>query len=235
MAAVSHLGKRKWREYLLTTALVLASSGCSTSLPVRVRAEPRTQWVLADLPSGKGETIEVVGHPKIYQDRRAGMMEFDGRADGLIFSADPLEGLASFTIELLIRPDVDGPPEQRFFHTEDKAGRRVLVELRLDSVTRHWCLDTYLHASPSEHRALIDRSQTHSSGEWHWVSLVYDGSTMAHYVDAVKEQEGPVRFPPMSTGQTSIGVRLNRQAWFKGAIREVRIYDRALAADQLSR
>ena len=51
---------------------------------------------------------------------------------------------------------------------------------------------------------------------------------MSHYVNGVKEMECEVEFEQMSGGQTSVGVRLNRVYWFKGAIRELGATPRAL-------
>jgi hypothetical protein len=39
----------------------------------------------------------------------------------------------------------------------------------------------------------------------------------------------------MQSGQTSLGVRLNRASWFKGAIWEVRFHPGALAGDALQK
>jgi hypothetical protein len=54
-------------------------------------------------------------------------------------------------------------------------------------------------------------------------------------VDGLQELEGAIEFAPMKSGQTSLGVRLNRASWFKGAIREVRFHPAALAGDALQK
>jgi len=221
--------------WLVAVGAVMASSCATSPTPLQDKIEPRIAWVLDDLHSVGGETPRVLGAPTVEREGGRAALRFDGAHDALIFETDPLRSFRRFTIEILFRADPDGEAEQRFFHVEDQAGQRALIELRLDPTTRRWSLDTYLHASIDHRRTLLDRSKTHPTGEWHWVALVYDGSIMAHYVNGQKELEGVVRFPPMSEGKTSIGTRLNRVNWFKGAIREVRIYDRALAPDQLSR
>jgi hypothetical protein len=58
---------------------------------------------------------------------------------------------------------------------------------------------------------------------------------MTQFVNGQAELEGGVAFPPMKPGRTALGVRLNRVSWFKGAIREVRIYPTALDAAALQR
>jgi hypothetical protein len=83
--------------------------------------------------------------------------------------------------------------------------------------------------------ALLDRTRTHAAGQWHWVALRYDGRRMTSWVDGRQELQGALEFAPMKSGQTSLGVRLNRVYWFKGAIREVRFHPTALAGEALQK
>jgi hypothetical protein len=62
---------------------------------------------------------------------------------------------------------------------------------------------------------------------------VCDGQRMTQYVNGVKELESLIGFSPMRAGKTSLGMRINRVHWFKGAIRQVRIAPRALAVEEL--
>ena len=50
-----------------------------------------------------------------------------------------------------------------------------------------------------------------------------------------KELERAAKFERFGPGQTSLGVRQNRVYWFKGAIREVRFHDEAVAVEKLQR
>jgi hypothetical protein len=61
------------------------------------------------------------------------------------------------------------------------------------------------------------------------VALVYDGRLMRHFVDGHEELSGPLAIQPLGVGKTSIGVRMNRVFWFKGAVRKVRFTPRALS------
>jgi hypothetical protein len=58
---------------------------------------------------------------------------------------------------------------------------------------------------------------------------------MSSFVDGERELTGEIRFAPLGTGRTSIGVRQNRVSWFKGLIHSVRITDGVLTSDQLLR
>ncbi len=160
------------------------------------------------------------------------VLEFNGRTDGLVVDANPLDGLRQFTLEAQFEPAADGPEEQRFLHVEEhETGNRALLETRM-LPDRRWCLDTFLNSGPSS-RTLIDRERLHPAGEWHVAALVYDGVEMTHYVDGKREAAGPVTFVPLGAGRTALGVRLNHVSWFKGRLRLVRVTPQALPPDRL--
>jgi hypothetical protein len=53
---------------------------------------------------------------------------------------------------------------------------------------------------------------------------------LAHNGDV--EMSIPIEFTPLKPGHTSIGVRLNKVSWFKGAIRKIRITSKALSPEE---
>lgn len=214
---------------LTAVCLLTAVPGWADETP----ATDGATWTLPEFLRSPTPGATVLGSPQAVDRAAGGGLRFNGTSDGLIVPVNVLEGLDRFTIELLLRPDADGPAEQRFFHAQDAEGHRALLELRLDPDGR-WSLDTFLY-SVKQRLALLDRTQTHPADRWSWVALVYDGATMSGYVDGVLQGSGGIVFPPMRAGQTSLGVRLNRVAWFKGAIREVRVHPRALKSNELSR
>lgn len=187
-------------------------------------------WRLDDPGRVAGHPTEVIGTPRL-QD---GAVVFDGVRDGLLVGVNPLAGCHAFTVEVLFLPAENAPAEQRFFHAQDAATARALIETRLDG-RGSWWLDTYLFQPGKEGRPLIDPKRKHPTGRLHWVALRYDGKTMAHFVNGEKEREAPVEFGPMGEGKVSLGMRQNRVHWFKGAIREVRFSRVALAEDKLQR
>ena len=191
-----------------------------------------TVWRLDDLATVGGHSAKKIGSPRLARDAAGAAIFFDGAHDGLVVPANPLRHLRAFTIELLIRPDADGPAEQRFFHVQDADTHRALLELRLRPDGR-WALDTFLRCGDSS-LPLLDLAKLHSSAAWHWVALRYDGRRMTSFVDGVEELAGDVTFLSTAAGETSLGVRLNLVLWFKGAIREIRVSPAALAPAQLA-
>ena len=190
-------------------------------------------WSLKNVGAITGRPVKILGKPQ-WDKTGPGGLRFNGATDGVVIPEVAIEGWASFTIEALISPDADGPAEQRFIHFEDELGHRGLLEIRVLK-DGQWCVDTFLFTGADNHLALMDRTKLHPAGRWHWIALSYTDGRMTHFVDGVKECEGTLRFPPMKAGRTSLGVRLNKTHWFKGAIHEVRFHPAALPAEKLQR
>jgi hypothetical protein len=192
-------------------------------------------WRAREFRMLQGATAEVLGAPQLTENRTPIAVRFGGERDGLIFPVNPIAGKEAFTIEVLFWPDATGSPAQRFVHVEDTRQNRALIETRI-TPERRWYLDTFLYAHPREPGlTLVDRNKLHPCDRWYWAALVFDGMTMAHFVNGVKEREGRIEFGPMGEGRTSIGVRLNQVFWFKGEIAEVRFHPQALSASALQR
>lgn len=189
-----------------------------------------TVWNLNRIDSIGSSAPELMGTPNVLTEP-APAISFDGTGDGLLVPANPLAGCAKFTVEMLIFPESGGGEEQRFFHAEDTAGNRALLELRVLPGGK-WCLDSFLKAGKTQ-CVLLDREKAHPPDRWHWVAMTYDGESLSGYVNGVREMTGKIAFPAMKDGRVSLGARQNRVSWFKGAIREVRFHSAALTADQL--
>jgi hypothetical protein len=188
-----------------------------------------TVWDFAARDRIGNHPVTLSGSPAIVMDEDGGSMCFAGEPDAALLDVNPIAGSSAFTIEALIKPTSGGAAEQRFLHIEDERKARVLLELRIVS-PETWALDTFLFDSPDSRLTLLDRTKVHSTDEWHWVALTYDGATMTHYVDGVRELEGKLAFRAMAPGKMSLGVRLNRVSWYQGCIGEVRFTPRALPA-----
>src|SRR5581483_8796008 len=157
-----------------------------------------------------------LGHPQVVD----GAVEFNGVDDAIFLDTHPLAGAATFTWEAIFRPDAGGAAEQRFFHLQERdTENRLLFEIRV--IGDQWCLDSYAE-SPSGSKALMDRAKLHPLGKWHAVAAVYDGREFRNYVDGVLQGSGPLHLAPQGAGHTSIGVRINKVNYFKGAVMEAR-------------
>ena len=213
-------------------AAVMAAFALGAGMAQAVGAESMIWRVESPKQIGR-QTPTVLGAPRAVEEDGRKAIRFNGASDGLILPVIPIQGWKAFTIEVLFKPDGDGPEAQRFVHLEDKAENRGLIETRV-TAQRQWYLDTFLYVKARDAGVtLVDKTKLHPCDRWYWAALVYDGKTMSHFVNATKEKEGAIDFGPLGEGRTSLGVRLNQVFWFKGAIAEVRFHPRALAAGEL--
>jgi hypothetical protein len=206
--------------------LLLALPGAKTHAETIV-------WCVEDPGQVGTHSSEVVGTPDVVESDHGPAVAFDGIGDGILVPLNPVAGWPRFTIEVLMRPDAGGAFEQRFLHLGEPTGARALLELRLRTDGR-WYLDTFVKGRTGA-LALLDETRLHPAGQWHWVALRYDGLRMAHFVDGTLELERELVIPPLPPGQSSLGMRMTRVSWFKGAIRAVSFHDSALATPALQR
>jgi hypothetical protein len=204
---------------------VLVAAG----LGLAMAAETGETWRFDSLTRIGGHTVKVEGAPKVTD----GAVVFDGVRDALFFDVHPLAGAEQWTWEVMFRPDPGGAKEQRFFHLqEDGADTRMLFEIRVDG--GEWWLDSYAHWGTSG-KALIDPAKRHALGKWYAVQAVYDGREFRNYVNGELEGKAEFALRPQGAGKTSVGVRINRVNYFKGAVRWARFTRRALDAGEFAK
>lgn len=192
---------------------------------------PRSEiWSVDNLSAIGGHTVKVFGAPLVRQFEEGRAVEFDGIDDGLIVEACPLDGSTSFTIEIIFMPYASFPNnvEQRFLHIQNpKLGsRRALLETRL-TAKNEWFIDTHIRAD-SAFMTCLAVNFPHPVDQWYHVALVYENGIGKHYVNGVEEMNGRVPYIPVEDAQVSLGMRMNRVWFFKGAIRSVALARSAL-------
>lgn len=185
----------------------------------------KKEWLLYDLLSAKAYPLRLTGNPLPVHDSQGKAVSFNGISDGIFYDSISLYGLKSFTLEAIIRPDSGGSFEQRFFHTGEIRGDRILLELR--SLGEGWYLDAFLK-SGEQKIAMIDSSKLHPFHKWHHVALVVNGDTATSYVNGIKQCSSAISFQPLYSGNTSLGMRQDRRSWFKGAMYKISIMPRPL-------
>jgi hypothetical protein len=162
------------------------------------------------------------------------VVEFDGKDDALFIEDHPLAGAATFTFEAIFRPD-GGEKEQRWFHLNElpatgaDSENRMLFEIRV--VNDQWYFDSYAQSGAAS-KALINRAALHPLGTWYHVAAVYDGKEFSNYVNGVREGAAELSLAPHGPGRTSVGVRINKVFYFRGAVRLARFTRRALSPSE---
>jgi hypothetical protein len=201
---------------------VSASDVSSQNLPTETKANQVVEIRLSDYIT-KNRSIDSIifsGNPSLIETPFGQVVCFDGIDDGIWANTNPLEGLNSFTIEILLRIDEGGNFEQRYLHIGEVNGPRVLMELR--ATEKDWYLDTFLSTEKGK-LTLINKELSHPLNQWYHIAFVVDNGVLTNYVNGVKEMEEALEMSPLNSGQMSIGVRQDKRSWFKGAIYKIRI------------
>ncbi len=179
-------------------------------------------WHFNNIHQIDGYSTTVLGSPKVV----ANTIVFNGVDDAIFVDVHPLAGAETFTWEVIFRPDPGGNPEQRFFHLQENGtDNRMLFETRI--IGDQWCLDSFA-VTGKESKALLNRDKLHPLGKWYNITAVYDGHTFSNYVDGELQGSGELHFAPQGAGRSSIGTRINKRDYFKGAVQTARFTRRAL-------
>ena len=214
---------------LVVYSVVLTLSACNASAPTG-QVSPIADsviWRLDNLERIGGYPVKIEGEPTVIDTLHGKAIEFDGVDDAIFLDVHPLDGMSSFTVEVIFNPYADGAAEQRFFHMQESASdSRVMFETRLVAGAR-WFLETFIK-SGEQRVVLYAEDHTHEVGTWQHAAIVVDGATMKHFVNGELELSEALSFAPQGRGRTSLGVRINKVHWFDGAIRTARFTPRAL-------
>lgn len=210
----------------LSLAMFLLFTMQSTSARNAKQKKSVILWNMSDFLNTEA-SVRLAGNPKLIEYKKDKALVFNGLNDGIFLNEMPLANLNEFTIEVLFYPESGGNFEQRFFHTGEIRGDRVLLEIR--TTATDWYFDAFVQ-SGNQKMTLIESKLLHPLDQWYYVAYVVDHGKLCTYINGEKELEGAITFSPIQTGKTSIGVRLNEQSWFKGAISQIRISPKALKA-----
>ena len=190
------------------------------------RQYPFELWTFDRLENIAGYSTKVEGHPQVIDSPVGKAVEFNGVDDALFIEDHPLADAATFTWEVIFRPDKNGRPEQRFFHLQERdTQNRFLFEIRVTG--DNWFLDSFV-MSPTGSKALFNSDHPHPLGAWYHAAQVYDGHQYRNYINGAQENQADLNFTPQGAGHASVGVRIDRRDYFKGAIARTRFTKGAL-------
>jgi hypothetical protein len=191
---------------------------------------PSETWIFDHTDRLGGHAVTVSGHPRVIDSPVGKAVEFNGVDDGMFIDVHPLAGASTFTWEAIFRPD-GGNAEQRWFHLEENpasgsdSDNRMLFEIRV--IDGQWCLDAF-NKSGALQKALLNRTHLYPLGAWYHVAAVYDGTEFRSYINGVQDGAGQIHLAAQGAGKASVGVRINRLFYFKGAVHMARFSRRAL-------
>jgi len=192
-------------------------------------------WAFDRLDVIGGHKTTVLGEPRVVDSPIGRAVEFDGVDDAVFVDNHPLAGASTFTFEAIFRPD-GGQREQRWFHLSERdpatgadTDNRMLFEIRV--VDTSWFLDSF-NQSGANSKALMNKTALHPLGAWYHVASVYDGKEFSNYVNGVREGAAELQLAPHGAGHSSVGVRINKVFFFKGAVRMARFTRKALTPSE---
>lgn len=209
-------------------------------LCVRPVAAQQEIWRFDQTAALGGHPTKVLGAPKLIDTEIGKAVAFNGVDDALFIGVHPLAGAATWTWEMIFKPDADGKPAQRIFHLQsvdpatgtDYPNERMLFEIRIvagtDGKPAQWCLDSFATAG-GQSRTLLNCEKLHPFGPWYRVTAVYDGKMLHNYVGDELQGEGELNLPQERPGRSSVGTRIDLRDYYKGAMYEARFTRKALS------
>ncbi len=220
----------------MPTQRIVPRLAAALMLGAVVAAQPAPEiWRFDRLENIGGHKTTVLGQPAVIESVVGKAVLFDGVDDALFVDHHPLAGAETFTWEAIFRPD-GGAAEQRWFHLSERdattgldTDNRMLFEIRVTG--DQWYFDSF-NQSGRASQALINRTALHPLGAWYHVASVYDGKEFSNYVNGVREGVAGIRLAPHGPGHASVGVRINKVFYFKGAVHLARFTRRALSPSE---
>jgi hypothetical protein len=234
---------------LVAFATLTLASRVGVTLSAGQSSFKQATWDFDNLARIGGLPVKVEGAPKLVSSPVGKAIEFDGVRDSLFIERHPLAGAETFTFEAIFRPD-GGAEAQRWFHlaqrdsetgmyvrlgAADSTGRqadsnpRLLFELRVVN-GNSWYLDAFTTG-----RALMFPEKLYPVGRWYHVAQVYDGKMYRSYVNGELQGEAPVDYRAQGDGAASIGARVNKVDYFRGAVAKARFTFAALPPTEFMR
>jgi hypothetical protein len=226
------------REVLVGGAALIGGLGTGGA-EAMTKLPGQTRWVFDRLSNIGGVDTTVEGGPTLVDSPYGKAVQFDGVDDRLVIGKHPLAGMGQFTFEALFRPD-GGVFAQRWFHLNEEdptpgappSVTRILFEIRVKDGA--WSLDAFATGQGYK-QTLLFLDKTYPIGPWYWVAQSYDGKTYRSFVNGELQGEADIAYAPQGQGRSSIGARMNKVDYFKGAVREARFTPRALAPTALQK
>ena len=206
------------------------------SVPVSVSAQEAVVWDVNNISSIGGNKVESFGSPKVIETDNGKAVEFQKSPDQLIVQNNPLGDATEWTIELIVKPYALGSSKlnaPRILHIQvpGNANKRVLIEMRVTTAGK-WYFDGYIRSTKGG-LALIDPKLTHDVDKWYNGTITYKEGVFTTFINGVKELTGNVTYEQIgSEAVVSLGARMNKVAYFKGAIRRVIFTKTALTPDK---
>jgi hypothetical protein len=216
----------------LALVLILAAAGRSgpSGLVAAYGFDETSGATTADL-SGNGNTGTLVGATRTTAGRFGGALSFDGTNDSVnVPDSASLDLTTGMTVEAWVQPDILAT-KWRTVAAKDQTGRLAYALYANRNTSRPW---TEIYAGGAV-RGAAGTTQL-PVAQWTHLATTYDGAALRLYVNGTQVSStsyaGSI---VVSSGLFRIGGNSIWGEWFDGLIDEVRVYNRALSAEEIQR
>jgi RHS repeat-associated protein len=176
--------------------------------------------------TGNGHTGTLTNDPVWTTGQYGGALAFDGIGDGVALpQSDALTFTSSVTIEAWVRPLTGAGTARQIVQLPGAGGDG----LRLTESGR-----PHFRAMFPSGRANVSGPTPLAADTWTHVATTYDGTMLRMYVNGAEVATQPVTGELSGTSQMLIGRTRLTGAPFVGSIDEVRVYRRALTAEEIA-
>jgi len=197
--------------------------------------------------SGEGNSGRWISNASAYNrwnltnGKYNGGIRFDGNGDWVNVSDDDSLDVTKFTLEAWIKASTDTADEFRTIINKETSNTNRNFWLTLWSTSDARCGDfvPVLRMSVGGSGTTVCGTSALNDDVWHHVAVTYDQSTMRLYVDGVLDNSTTeTGTPDTSIGSVLIGAEVGTSSaarrFFNGTIDEVRVYSRALTAEEIA-
>ncbi|RMG83671.1 MAG: LamG domain-containing protein [Bacteroidetes bacterium] len=189
--------------------------------------------------TGNGSDGQVFGQPGCRCGVDEDALWLDGQKDFIVFDG-PVNNYfttSDFTISFYIKPERYAPFGQSLLGKRDSCNLSHMFDIQYQARTRQ--LETYVHETDKKYYP--DLSPDMDSTAWQHFVLVREGIRAFTYINGQLRRkslrcsgvdltnEAPLAFA------NSVCIYEGRAMRFKGAVDELRVYDRALSAEEVAR
>jgi hypothetical protein len=216
-----------------TISFSIAASSAPMDLALMYPFDDGIGTLVSDY-SGNSHTGMLVDNPVWVRGRFGSALSFDGLNDSVQSVDDPLDLTGSLTITAWVFRRSNASVHH--IASKNENGRVCPWQLALLTTNR---LRSY--TSGAAGGQIIDSTDTVSLNAWHHVVLVRDATTaqVTFYVDGVQDSGGWRGYAPGRVAASNVPGRIAARGdgganFFDGLIDEVRIYNRALSASEIS-
>ena len=188
--------------------------------------------------SGNNNNGTLIDNPDWVDGKIGKALEFNGSTNYVeINDSDSLDGFDEITIEAWVKPilgqrgavvsrylyDYNIPINERVYELTVEQGGTIGFALSSDGSSATW----------------LESNNTVQNNEWNHIAAVSDGNTMRIYING--EQDPNTKAAPASLHSSSYNLQIGtweyspnqRDTYFNGVIDEVKIYNRALSAEEI--